>query len=54
MNLISLPMNKAKLGHRFKYQELYVPTISRKFKAIGRKGFGSQLFEMRTSTLKNP
>ena len=40
-------MNKAMLGHRFKYQALYVPTISRKFKAIGRKSFGSQLFEMR-------
>ena len=54
MNLISLPMNKAMLGHRFKYQALYVPTISRKFKAIGRKSLGSQLFEMRISTLKNP
>ena len=54
MNLISLPMNKAMLGHRFKYQALYVPTISRKFKAIGRKIFLSQLFEMRISTLKHP
>ena len=49
MNLISLSMNQAMLGHRFKYQELCAPTISCRFKAIWSQSFDAQLFQMRFS-----
>ena len=49
MNLISLSMNQAMLGHRFKYQELCVPTISCRFKVIWSQSFDPQLFQTRFS-----
>ena len=52
MNLISLPMNKAMLGHRFKYQDCCVLTISRRFKAMWSESFDSQLFEFEILNLE--
>ena len=49
MNLISLSMNQAMLGHRFKYQERCVPTISCRFKTIWCEYFELQLFQMKFS-----
>ena len=51
MNLISLPMKKYMLGHRFKYQERCVPTISRRFKASWSQSFDPQLFQMKFSRI---
>ena len=51
MDLISLPMDKAMLQNRFKYQDCCVPTISRRFKAIWSQSFDPQLFEMRFSKI---
>ena len=51
MNLISLTINKAMLGHRFKYQVRCVPRIFCGFETIWIQSFDSQPFQMRFSRI---